>query len=63
MQRLTRTAESGSVQLHVTLGADGVGEILSTGVVVPGGQTVVLGTARPFEDRGALILVVRPTIQ
>lgn len=60
---LTRTAEAGSVHLGVTLRADGHGGILSTGVVVAGGQTVVLGTARPFEDRGALILVVRPEIQ
>lgn len=51
-----------SVELRVSLGESG-GEILSTSVVVPDGQTVVLGTARPFEDRGALILVVRPEIQ
>lgn len=39
------------------------GDIFQTRVVVPDGQIVVLGTARPFEDRGALILVVRPEIQ
>lgn len=51
-----------SVDVHVRLGSD-TGSILETRVVVPDGQVVVLGTARPFEDRGALILVVRPQIQ
>lgn len=62
VMRLSRTDDAGSVHLEVTL-AGPEGDILSTGVVVPGGQTVVLGTARPFQDRGALILVVRPEIQ
>jgi hypothetical protein len=56
------SGDHSSVELRVRLGESG-GEILSTSVVVPDGQTVVLGTARPFEDRGALILVVRPEIQ
>jgi hypothetical protein len=46
----------------VTLGDRGE-EVLRTSVIVPDGQTVVLGTARPFQDRGALILVVSPGIQ
>jgi hypothetical protein len=37
--------------------------ILESNVAVPHGQTVVLGTARPFPNMGALILVVRPEIQ
>lgn len=50
------------VDFSVTLNGPG-GDILKTQVVVPDGQIVVLGTARPFQDRGALILVVRPEIQ
>lgn len=63
VERISGAAESGfSVDVAVHLrGPDG--DILSTRVIVPAGQTVVLGTARPFEDRGALILVVRPEIQ
>ena len=37
--------------------------ILSTTVNVPDGQVVVLGTARPDAQRGALILVVTPAIR
>lgn len=63
VDRISGAAAGGfSVDVSVLLrGPDG--EILSTRVIVPAGQTVVLGTARPFEDRGALILVVRPEIQ
>lgn len=51
-----------AVDLSVSLDGRG-GTVLSTRVVVPGGQTVVLGSARPLEERGALILVVRPVIE
>ena len=63
VDRISGTASGGfSVDVSVRLrGPDG--DILSTRVIVPAGQAVVLGTARPFEDRGALILVVRPEIQ
>jgi hypothetical protein len=53
-----------AAELHVTLRADGLsGVIFESGVTVPHGQTIVLGTARPFPNMGALILVVRPEIQ
>lgn len=61
--QLNRSGSASSVHLSVRLGSPGSPHFLSTSVVVPGGQTVVLGTARPFQDRGALILVVRPVIK
>jgi type II secretory pathway component GspD/PulD (secretin) len=54
---------SKAAELHVTLQAPGRGVLLESNVTVPHGQTVVLGTARPFPNMGALILVVRPEIQ
>jgi hypothetical protein len=62
VNRISSAADRSSADIEVTLGALDR-QILETRVVVPGGQTVVLGTARPFEDRGALILVVRSEIQ
>jgi hypothetical protein len=62
VNRISSAGDRSSADIEVTLGAaDRM--ILETRVVVPGGQIVVLGTARPFEDRGALILVVRPEIR
>lgn len=62
IDRISLPGEGATASIAVTL--DGpTGRILRTLVAVPDGQTVVLGTARPFEDRGALILVVRPEIQ
>lgn len=53
---------SKAAELHVVLsGSPGV--ILESGVTVPHGQAVVLGTARPFPNMGAIILVVRPDIK
>jgi hypothetical protein len=49
---------SGSVELDVDLRQSG-GALLATNVVVPVGQTVVLGTAYPASDGSALILTVR----
>jgi hypothetical protein len=60
--KINVTGDPRSVELRVTLGDRGE-EVLRTSVIVPDGQTVVLGTARPFQDRGALILVVSPGIQ
>jgi hypothetical protein len=62
VQRISTTADATSIDLHVSLSGHG-SDILSTREVVPAGRTVVLGTARPFQDRGALILDVRPEIQ
>jgi type II secretory pathway component GspD/PulD (secretin) len=58
------TASEGrkAAELHVVLSGVG-GNVLESGVTVPHGQTVVLGTARPFPNMGALILVVRPEIE
>jgi hypothetical protein len=48
----------GSVELKVDLRRPG-GQLLATNVVVPMGQTVMLGTAYPGTSEGALILTVR----
>jgi hypothetical protein len=61
--QVTASQDRKAAELRVTLRADAIGEVLQSGVTVPHGQTVVLGTARPFPNMGALILVVRPEIQ
>lgn len=48
--------------LEVRLAASGFGDIFQTSVNLRDGQTVVLGTAKPDAERGALILTVRPEI-
>ena len=60
---VTRREGKASAEITTQLSADPFGEFLSTSVNVPGGQTVVLGTARPDSKRGALILVVTPEIK
>jgi hypothetical protein len=51
---------NGSAELQVELRrASGGGNVLATNVVVPMGQTVVLGSAYPGSDGNALILTVR----
>ena len=51
---------NGSAELSVELRrAAGSGQVLATSVVVPMGQTVVLGSAYPGSDGNALILTVR----
>lgn len=49
---------NGSVELQVDLRQSG-GQLLATSVVVPMGQTVMLGTAYPGNTGSALILTVR----
>jgi type II secretory pathway component GspD/PulD (secretin) len=61
--QVVASERSKAAELHVTLHAGGRGVLLESNVTVPHGQTVVLGTARPFPNMGALILVVRPEIQ
>jgi hypothetical protein len=53
-----RSGGSGSVELEVELRRPG-GRLLMTNVVVPVGQTVVLGSASPGADGSALILTVQ----
>jgi hypothetical protein len=50
---------NGSAELQVDLRRASGGSLLATNVVVPMGQTVVLGTAYPGSDGSALILTVR----
>jgi hypothetical protein len=50
---------NGSVDLNVELRRPGAGALLATNVVVPMGQTVVLGSAYPGSGGDALILTVR----
>ncbi len=50
---------SGSVDMQVDLRREGYASLLATNVVVPMGQTVVLGSAYPGTSGEALILTVR----
>jgi hypothetical protein len=51
-----------SVELNISLSTTGAA-LLQSAASVPDGQTIVVGTAKPFPDMGALILVVRPRIE
>ncbi len=53
------TDDGGSVKLEVGLLAEKYGQIFRTAVNARIGQLVVLGSAQPDPDRGALILAVR----
>jgi hypothetical protein len=58
-----RRSHNGSVELGVELTRPGSSSaVLTTNVVIPTGQTVVLGTAYPGGDGTALILTVRGQI-
>ncbi len=57
------TGDSGTVRLQVTLQADRYGTVFSTGVNARIGQLLVLGSAQPDPDRGALILAVRADLE
>jgi type II secretory pathway component GspD/PulD (secretin) len=57
------TDDSGTVKLQVTLIADRYGAVFSTGVNARIGQLLVLGSAQPDPDRGALILAVRAELE
>lgn len=60
VQRIRAGGERGTVELHVALFSDRVGEVITTSMSVPVGQTVVLGSAQPEPGQRALILTVRP---
>lgn len=59
-----RAGGGGSVRVNVSLQDLGRGrmQLLGTGVTIPIGQTVVLGSAAAGTDLPALILVVQPTL-
>lgn len=59
---VSRGADQPVVMLRTRLTAAGYGNVLESGIAVPNGQTVVLGSARPDPSKGAIILVVRPAI-
>jgi hypothetical protein len=56
---IRETEEGGSVRLEVSLMAERYGHIFRTAVNAQIGQLVVLGSAQPDPERGALILAVR----
>lgn len=59
-----RSGGQWSVFMDVSLGSLAGTPILETSVNAPSGQTVVLGSAGPYQrGEGALILVVRPTLE
>ncbi len=55
--------EYSTVQLEVSLEQRGYGALLQTKVSVRDGQSMVLGTGSPYGESGALILVVKPTVE
>jgi hypothetical protein len=57
------TGDSGTVKLQVTLHADRYGAVFSTGVNARIGQLLVLGSAQPNPERGALILAMRAELE
>jgi hypothetical protein len=57
------TDDSGTVKLQVSLFADKFGNIFTTGVNARIGQLLVLGSAQPDPERGALILAVRAELE
>ena len=61
IQRVRSTGQSGSVTLEVRL-ASREGNLITTAMTVPAGQTVVLGSARVDPDRPTVILAVRPEL-
>ena len=59
--RASNTRE-GSVELTVRLRREGKSNMLNTNVVVPIGQSVVLGVLHPDSEDEAVLLVVRPEL-
>jgi Bacterial type II/III secretion system short domain len=57
------TEEGGTVRLQVSLLTDNYGQIFSTGVNARIGQLLVLGSAQPDPQGGALILAVRAELE
>ena len=51
---------AGEADIDVTLDVRNYGEILTTSLTVPVGKTVVLGSARPDPQLGALIVTLKP---
>jgi hypothetical protein len=64
MDGVTGAGNERSIRLSVTLqNASNESELMRTGLTLPIGQTVILGSAKPAAGaRGALILVVQPEV-
>jgi hypothetical protein len=64
MDGITGTGSDRTIRLQVTVqDAANNNELLRTGLTLPMGQTVILGSAKPAMGvRGALILVVQPDV-
>lgn len=61
VHRIRGTPERGSVELEVRLFGDATG-MMESGMTIPAGQTVVMGSSQPDAARGAVILTVRPEL-
>ncbi len=61
VQQIRGSADRASVALRVQLMLPDVGSAIETSMVVPVGQTVVLGSTKPI-DQPTLILTVRPEL-
>lgn len=57
------SGDSGTVQLEVALRAGASFQFFRTAVNARLGQLLVVGSAQPLPDRGALILTVRPALE
>lgn len=60
--QVTPAGEVTRIQLRVELGNRSGGRVLATSVNAVAGETLVLGSGRPEEGSGAVILVVRPSV-
>ncbi len=61
VHQIRGSADRASVALRVELALPDVGSAIQTSMVVPVGQTVVLGSTKPI-DQPTLILTVRPEL-
>lgn len=62
IERVVRREDGGAVELSVELAMFN-STLLATSLIVPSGQTVVVGSARAQADGNTIILVVRPLIE
>ena len=62
IDRVVRREDGGAVELSVELAMFN-STLLATSLIVPSGQTVVVGSARAQADGNTIILVVRPLIE
>lgn len=60
LRKVRPTPGAGEADIDVNLDVRNYGDILGTSLTVPIGKTVVLGSARPDPEHGALIVTLKP---